>query len=217
MKIGGFLKQSLIDWEGMIAAVIFMKGCNFRCGYCHNPSLVLPDLFEETDDIGIEEILSYLNSHKQWLDGVVVTGGEPTINPDLPDLLWQIRQIGYLIKLDTNGSNPEMIKQLLKEGLLEYVAMDIKTVIDFNEYREITNFKDPSIIRKLRETISILRSSGIKHQFRTTEIQQYHSNQVINKLAEEFGKDPYIRQTFRDGLTINNYKKQSKLWKRSMR
>ncbi len=87
MRIGGFLKHSLIDWEGMITAVIFTRGCNFRCGYCHNPSLVLPGLFNETEDIETEEIFSYLNIRKQWIDGVVISGGEPTVHPDLPEFI----------------------------------------------------------------------------------------------------------------------------------
>lgn len=117
MKIGGFIKQSLIDYPGKIAAVVFTQGCNFRCGYCHNPQLVLPELFLEQPELVPLNIISYLKEHKNWLDGVVVTGGEPTIHKDLPLFLKEIKGLGYSIKLDTNGSNPYMLERIVKEKL----------------------------------------------------------------------------------------------------
>lgn len=204
MRIGGFLRQSLIDWEGMIAAVIFTKGCNFRCGYCHNPSLVLPDLFEETDDIEIEEIMSYLSSRKQWIDGVVISGGEPTINPDLPDILKSIRKNGHLIKLDTNGNCPVMLSDLISERLVDFVAMDIKTRLLFSEYNQITNCHDIRLIEKVSESINILRKSGIQYQFRTTVIPGVHSNEIIQHLKEEFKNDPWVLNQYRHGNTVDS-------------
>ncbi len=116
MKIGGFQKFSLIDYPGKIAAVIFTQGCNFRCPYCHNPELVLPELFEK--EIPFKEIMEFLKFRKEKLDGVVVTGGEPTLQADLSEVIRDIKNLGYSIKLDTNGTNPEVIKELIDEKLL---------------------------------------------------------------------------------------------------
>lgn len=205
MRIGGFLKQSLIDWEGMITAVIFTKGCNFRCGYCHNPSLVLPELFNETTDIEIEEILTYLNSRKKWIDGVVISGGEPTIHSDSPYLIKAIRQDGYLIKLDTNGSNPSMIEGLISERLVDFVAMDIKTVLLPAEYARITNCPDTCLIEKVVKSVNILRESGIQYQFRTTLIPMVHTEEIVEDLTKEFKSDPWIQQQYRQGITIDSF------------
>ena len=114
MRIASLQKQSFIDWEGKTAAVIFTKGCNFRCGYCHNPSLVLPHLLDRTPDLSEKEIMGYLLSRKNWLDGVVITGGEPTIQPDLPTFMAAVKEAGFAIKLDTNGTNPDMLNELIK-------------------------------------------------------------------------------------------------------
>ncbi len=209
MRIGGFLKQSLIDWEGMITAVIFTKGCNFRCGYCHNPSLVLPGLFNETSDIEIEEILSYLNTRKKWIDGVVISGGEPTIHPDLLYFIKIIRELGFKIKLDTNGTNPSMLKSIISQKVVDCIAMDIKTIIQPVEYAEITNCSDPSVTKKIRESVLLLRRSGIQFQFRTTLIPQIHSEEIVEHLRKEFKSDPWIHQKYRQGFTIDSLIGQS--------
>ncbi|NJO88455.1 MAG: anaerobic ribonucleoside-triphosphate reductase activating protein [Chloroflexia bacterium] len=137
MRIGGFVKQSLIDYPGKIAAVVFTQGCNFRCGYCHNPQLVLPNLFIERFDLAPLNIISYLEQHRNWLDGVVVTGGEPTIHKDLPLFLKEIKKLGYAIKLDTNGTNPHLLEQIIKNKLADYIAMDIKIAPEKNLYGKI--------------------------------------------------------------------------------
>ncbi|HZJ73928.1 MAG TPA: anaerobic ribonucleoside-triphosphate reductase activating protein, partial [Perlabentimonas sp.] len=129
MRIGGFVKQSFIDWEGKITSVIFTKGCNFRCGFCHNPSLVLPKLIEQTPDIEVAAITEHLRKRKQWLDGVVITGGEPTLHNDLSTFIKTIKELGYPVKLDTNGSNPTLLKKLIADNSVDYVAMDIKTTL----------------------------------------------------------------------------------------
>jgi pyruvate formate lyase activating enzyme len=205
MRIGGFLKQSLIDWEGMIAAVIFTKGCNFRCGYCHNPSLVLPDFYKETEETEIEEILSYLSTHKNWIDGVVISGGEPTIHSDLPNLIKAIRQAGYSIKLDTNGSNPLMIEGLISGHLVDFVAMDIKTVLQPAEYARITNCQDTCLIEKIVKSVNILRESRIQYQFRTTLVPTVHTEEIVEYLKKKFKSDPWIQQQYRQGITIDSF------------
>jgi len=204
MRIGGFIKQSLIDWEGMIAAVIFTKGCNFRCGYCHNPSLVLPELMNKTLDIQEETVLSYLRNRVNWLDGVVISGGEPTIHIDLPEFLYKVMQIGLPIKLDTNGTNPQMIKRLIDNKLINYISMDIKTIIMAEEYQRITNCNDPESIERINESINLLRSSSIQYQFRTTALPHLHTEEFLVNLRNIFINDSYIIQKFRKGMTIDS-------------
>lgn len=128
MRIGGFTKQSFIDWEGKTTAVIFTKGCNFRCEYCHNPELVYPKLMEQSEDILETEIFDFLSTRKNWLDGVVITGGEPTLQKDLKELIVKIKKMDFAVKLDTNGFFSKILKELLKSNLIDYVAMDIKTI-----------------------------------------------------------------------------------------
>lgn len=124
MRIGGLQKVTLLDYPGKVACTVFLPGCNLRCPYCHNPSLVLPG--QETENISPESLLAFLNTRRGKLDGVCVTGGEPTLHRDLPELLGQIRDLCFSVKLDTNGTNPEMLASLLQTGVLDYVAMDIK-------------------------------------------------------------------------------------------
>jgi pyruvate formate lyase activating enzyme len=205
MRIGGFQKTSLIDWEGKIASMIFTKGCNFRCGYCHNPSLVLPELMNRTPDIQEELVLSYLRNRINWLDGVVISGGEPTIHKDLPEFLHKIRQIGLPVKLDTNGTNSQMIKKLIDNKLIDYISMDIKTIIRAKEYQRITNCNDPESIERINESINLLRSSSIQYQFRTTALPHLHTEEFLFNLRNSFINDSYIVQKFREGMTIDSF------------
>jgi pyruvate formate lyase activating enzyme len=198
MKIAGLAKQSLIDFPGRIAAVVFTQGCNFRCGYCHNPTLVFPELFSRNQLIPVEEVLAYLNSRTSWLEGVVITGGEPTIHNDLPDLLKEIKKLGYQIKLDTNGSNPQMLDELLVKRLIDFVAMDIKTLPDPVKYQEITGNSDPNLIHDVTQSIRIIKESSIDYQFRTTVIPDHHSEEIMNSLASMFDPQHYIIQQYRN-------------------
>ena len=125
MRIGGLQKVTLLDYPGKVACTVFLSGCNLRCPYCHNPGLVLPEQ-SEGSEIPEAEVLSFLERRKGKLDGVCITGGEPTLQPELPEFLEKLRRLGYAVKLDTNGTNPAMLKALLHERVLDYVAMDIK-------------------------------------------------------------------------------------------
>jgi pyruvate formate lyase activating enzyme len=197
MKIASLLKQSFIDWDGKIAAVIFTKGCNFRCSFCHNPSLVYPEQLNKTPDIPETEVFGYLESRKNWLDGVVVTGGEPTIHEDLPCFIEKIKQIGYLVKLDTNGSDPVMLHQLIQLGLIDYVAMDIKTILHPVNYEKITCSGDECLINRIELSIRIIRESGIEHQFRTTLVPGIHSPEIIASLKNKIFPDNLKLQQYR--------------------
>jgi pyruvate formate lyase activating enzyme len=162
MQIGGLQKVSLNEYPGMISAIAFTQGCNFRCPYCHNPELVDPDLFG--DCLPEEGVLSFLERRRGKLDALTITGGEPTIQLDLIDFIKRVRKIGYLIKLDTNGSCPEVLEQLIGGRLLDYIAMDMKG--PFQKYRTVTRSKIDE--DKIRQSIEIIMKSGKPYEFRTT-------------------------------------------------
>jgi pyruvate formate lyase activating enzyme len=208
MKIGGFVKQSLIDYPGKIAAVVFTQGCNFRCGYCHNPQLVLPELFLERPELVPLNIISYLEGHKNWLDGVVVTGGEPTIHKDLPEFLKELKDLGYSIKLDTNGSNPYMLERIVKEKLADYIAMDIKIPLEDGSYAKIIGISNvDEITENILASVLILKSSKIDGEFRTTSIPGIHNEGMIALIKKYVGNDKrYKINEFREGETINSHK-----------
>ncbi len=169
MRLGGLQKLSLIDYPGKLAAVVFTQGCNFRCGYCHNPELVIPQ--EYCPAVPEEEVMAFLRSRQEYLEGVVVTGGEPTVQEGLISFLDQLKRLGYLVKLDTNGSRPEVLKQLLSLRLVNYVAMDVKAPL--GRYREVINA--PISAEKIEESIRAIIDSGIPHEFRTTVVKAFHS------------------------------------------
>ena len=134
MRIGGFQKLSLLDYPGKLSAIIFTLGCNFRCPFCYVPQLVLPEMMKKIKEIPVEYILSYLKKRRRFLDAVVVSGGEATIHSDLPDFLEEIKSMGYLVALETNGSNSRMLRQLVSDSLVDYIEMDLKAPLKFEKY-----------------------------------------------------------------------------------
>jgi pyruvate formate lyase activating enzyme len=210
MQIGGFVKQSFIDYPGKISAVVFTQGCNFRCGYCHNPQLVLPELFSNIQPISSEEILNYLKERKNWLDGVVITGGEPTIHNDLPEFLKDIKDLDYKIKLDTNGSNPYMLEQIIKKNLADYIAMDIKIPLIEGLYSKIIGIPDvEEITKNILASVIVLNKTTIDVEFRTTYIPGIHNEEIIEQIKKYVGCDKrYKINEFREGDTVNSYKDQ---------
>lgn len=164
MKIGGFHKFSLIDYPERTCAVIFTQGCNFKCPYCHNPELVLPESFK--NPLPADKIISFLENRNGLLDGITVTGGEPTLQDDLLDFLGQLKQIGFLVKLDTNGSNPDVLSEIIRENLVDYIAMDIKA--PFDKYHVLAGVKCNH--NKIKKSIKLIEESGILYEFRTTII-----------------------------------------------
>jgi len=205
MKIGGLQKFSLIDYPGKISAVVFVEGCNFRCPYCHNRELVLPEYFSNT--VPEEEVLEFLESRKKKLEGVVITGGEPTIFPDLPDFLTKIRELGYYIKLDTNGSNPEILKLIIKRKLVDYIAMDIKAPLE--KYKEITGVNTD--IEKIASSIKLIKDSEIEYEFRTTIIYGIHTYTDMLKICNLIkGSERYVIQNFYPSPNLIDQSFQSK-------
>ena len=177
MRIGGFQKVSLIDYPGQISAVVFTQGCNFRCPYCHNPELVDPGLYQDLKDP--EAVLSFLDMRRGKLDAVTLTGGEPTLQDDLPVFIREIRKMGYLVKLDTNGSRPETLKALMEFGDLDYVAMDIKAPLE--KYAAVTRSGVAS--GSIRASIDMIMASGIAYEFRTTAVPSLVTRQDLRDIA----------------------------------
>ncbi|KKT12987.1 MAG: Ribonucleoside-triphosphate reductase, anaerobic-like protein [Candidatus Falkowbacteria bacterium GW2011_GWF2_43_32] len=174
MVIGGLEKLTLLDYPEHLAAIIFTQGCNFRCHYCYNPLLVLPregkneknKKEKDPSNILLEDLFLFLEERFGRLEGVVVTGGEPTLHPDLPDFIKRIKAIGYLVKLDTNGTNPDMLAGLIKDGLIDYIAMDIKAPL--NRYEEIVSASVNC--KNLEKSVKIIMDSGLPYEFRTTVV-----------------------------------------------
>ncbi len=176
MIIGGFQKTSLIDYPNKIAAIVFTQGCNFRCGYCHNPELA--EL--KKTEFKTEEILDFLESRIGKLDAVVITGGEPTLHGGLTDFIREVKHMGYLVKLDTNGTNPNLLASLIENELIDYIAMDVKAPL--YKYEEITksNIKTETIY----SSIKIIMESKINYEFRTTLV----NGELDISDLEEMGK-----------------------------
>ena len=178
MKIGGFQKFSLIDYPGKLTSTVFTQGCNFRCPYCHNPELVNPRLFREP--ISLEEIVTFLEKRRGKIDAVTISGGEPTLQQDLPVFARRLKDMGYLIKLDTNGSNPFIIESLLDERLVDFIAMDIKTTIP--RYSDVVNC--PVNTRNIRKSIHIVMQSEVEYEFRTTLARPYLSPDDVLRIGD---------------------------------
>ena len=154
MRFGGFSRMDLVNYPSLVAATVFVNGCNFRCPYCHNAPLVRG----QADDFSDEEVLSYLSLRQKMLEGVVVTGGEPTLYEELPAFIKKVKAMGFAVKLDTNGGNPEMLKALIARHLVDYVAMDIKTSKE--QYRNKVG-RDSLFVE---ESVQVLKKSGILHE-----------------------------------------------------
>lgn len=198
MKIAGFQKLTLLDYPNHVACIIFTKGCNFRCPFCQN-SNIINDNFDEL--INEKDIFDYLEKRKKILDGVVITGGEPTINKDLKDFIIKIKTLGLKIKLDTNGYNPIMLKNLIDEKLVDYVAMDIKQTMEKYKLVSGVNINKDNIL----ESIKILEESDIDHEFRTTVIKEYHTLEDIINICSLFSEDTkYYLQNFRNSPNVLN-------------
>lgn len=202
MNIHGFTKTTLLDYPGLVAATVFTGGCNFRCPFCHNYELVLaPEVFPEEDP---DEILSFLKKRLGILKGVCITGGEPTLNPDLRDYIAQIKELGYKVKLDTNGFRPEVLKDLLENGLLDYVAMDIKA--GRNNYPIATGIPNLDIT-KIEQSVEILAGCEIDYEFRTTAVKNIHTLDDFKDISLWLpGNCKYFLQSYKDteGIGENN-------------
>lgn len=194
MQIHGFQKLTLLDYPGHIAATIFLAGCNMRCPFCHNASLVTKVVSENA--IPQETVLSALYSRKHILEGVCITGGEPTLYSELPALIEEIKSMGLKVKLDTNGTNPSMLKHLAKESLIDYAAMDIK---NSKEKYALTTGIPAFALDKINESVDFLLTSSIAYEFRTTLVKEFHTIEDIVSIGKWInGATAYYLQSYKD-------------------
>ncbi len=195
MEILGLEKMSIVDYDGKVAATVFTGSCNFRCPFCHNSSLVLD--YQKIQAIPEQELFDFFIKRKNLLDGVCITGGEPTLQKDLPDFCEKLKNLGYAVKLDTNGTNPEMVKTLNQAGLVDYFAMDIKN--DRENYAKIIGL-DKYDTSKVVKTVEYFLSGKADYEFRTTLINQFHLKENIVKIGEWLkGANKYFMQKFKSG------------------
>lgn len=207
--IGGVKKTSLLDYPDKVSAIVFTQGCNFNCGYCHNPSLL--EFKSKNDIYSTDVFFDFLNKRKGKLDGVVITGGEPTLQKDLKPFIQKIKEMNFLIKLDTNGTNPELLKDLLKDNLLDYIAMDIKAPID--KYKEVINANIDT--KLIEQSINIIMNSGIDYEFRTTvlpsliSVEDFENIGILIKGAKKYYLQKFVVQSEINNSELINEKNYS--------
>ena len=191
MNIGGLQKFTMIDYPDKLAAIVFTLACNFRCGYCHNPELVLPEKFNPSLDE--KRILEFFKTRIGKLDAISITGGEPTLQADLPQFMKKIKDLGFLIKLDTNGTNHKMLKEIIDNKLVDYIAMDIKAPLE--KYEEV--IKMPVNLEDIKKSINMIMESGLEYEFRTTIVKSQLSVKDLLEIGKLIkGANIYYLQKF---------------------
>ncbi|XLQ20610.1 MAG: anaerobic ribonucleoside-triphosphate reductase activating protein [Candidatus Moraniibacteriota bacterium] len=202
MLISGVQKFTMLDYPEKVAAIIFTPGCNMRCGFCHNKEFVLPEEIKKLRPSFIPEraVLNFLESRRGKLDGVVISGGEPTVQPDLRQFIQKVREMGFLVKLDTNGNLPNIMKDLVNDGLIDYIAMDVKTTL--NNYENLVGkMVNPD---NIKESIEFLKQGTVPYEFRTTVIEGVHTEEIIKEMSELVsGADKLYLQKFRPETTLD--------------
>lgn len=202
LEIKGFIPNTMLDWEGMLASTIFLPRCNFRCPFCQNAELVLHP--ERLETVPFSVISDYLRDRSGWVDGVCITGGEPCLHDGLPGLCADLRAQGVKVKLDTNGSIPGVLESLLDDGLIDYVSMDIKAPLETGPYRIATGIDKADLVDLVRLSIDMLRSSGLEHEFRTTVVPLMHGPSEVARIAEQLeGEGRFVLQHFSPRDTLD--------------
>lgn len=179
--IKGFIETSFLDWRGLISAVLFLPGCNFACPFCHNYSTLVADP-DSLMTLPLDNVLSRLKPFVGWIDGVVVSGGEPTLHPGLDDLLGQLKQEGFQVKLDTNGYRPEAVRRVVEAGLVDMVAMDVKAPLEPLAYRRSCGRAIE--VDKVAQSLEYLKRCGVDHEFRSTICPSWHGTEELERMAE---------------------------------
>ncbi|MFQ6066681.1 MAG: anaerobic ribonucleoside-triphosphate reductase activating protein [bacterium] len=202
MEFKGFIKTSLIEYPGKIASVAFVGGCNFRCPFCQNPDLVLNS--QNLPSISEKEIIDHLLSKKKWLDGLVISGGEPMLEPDLPNFVSQIKKEGFLVAIETNGTNPGMLRDLMGKNLVDCVALDIKARFDWEKYRKAAGISDEPLFEDVKESVKILLESNIDYELRTTAVPGLVDAEDVISIARDLeGARKYVLQQFMSKATLD--------------
>ncbi len=202
MVISGIQKFSILDFPGKMSCIVFTPGCNFRCSFCYNPEFVLPEEIKKISDSFIPEeaFFNFLDQRKDLLDGVVITGGEPTVIADLPNFMAKIKKKGFLVKLDSNGNKPDVLKEVFDKKLVDYIAMDIKTSLE--KYQELSGADAKP--ENIKESIELIMKSGVPYEFRSTIVREIHPEEVLKEMAKLIdGADRYFMQAFRPGQTLD--------------
>ncbi len=202
MLLSGITKLTLLDFPEKTACIVFTAGCNFRCGYCHNPEFVLPERLKEIEKGFIPEdvFFRFLERRKSLLQGVVVTGGEPTLHPDLEEFIAKIRAMGYEVKLDTNGNRPDVLRRLIENGLVQYVAMDFKT--SFGCYPTLSGLGASAAA--VEESFHLLKEGTLPYEFRTTLVREIHTEEVLEEMKLSLkGVSRYFLQPFRNEIVLD--------------
>ena len=195
MEVKGFIPNSLLDWEGYIVSTVFLPYCNFRCPFCQNSTLIFSP--QKFPTIPWEEMENYWKKNSKWIDGVCITGGEPCIYKELPEFIGKIKSLGLKVKLDTNGSFPEMLNILIKGNLVDYIAMDIKAPLEYSVYQKAGGLKNKEEFDKVKESIEILKKGEVEYEFRTTVVPTLHNEEDILKIAQSLkGAKRYFLQNF---------------------
>lgn len=199
LRISGLERSSLLDYPGKISAIIFTYGCDLKCPYCHNPELVIEG-FDEAKSFSEEQVLDFLKSRKGKLDALVITGGEPLVQKELLPFIKKVKEMGFLIKLDTNGTFPDKLKDLIETGYIDYIAMDVK----YPKAGYVKNSMIPGIAKKIEKSIKIIKDSGLDYEFRTTYVKPLHSLESVEGIGKMIkGAKNYYIQNFRPGKTID--------------
>ncbi len=202
MIISGFQPLSLLDYPGVISSIIFTQGCPFRCLYCHNPELIPVQITNPGNTLKEENILEQLYRRKHIVEGICITGGEPTVHADLPNFIKKIKRLGLLVKLDTNGLSPRVIERLIRERLVDFFAMDLKHT--WGRYSEVIGIEQKSVIDNCRETFDLIQNSSIPHEFRTTAYSGLHTKEDLEKIASQLHEgERYALQDIRYEKTLN--------------
>jgi pyruvate formate lyase activating enzyme len=184
-----------VDWDKKVSSVVFTAGCNMRCTFCYNFGLVMHP--EEFDEIPEDFILNFLSENSDFLDGVCITGGEPTLQPDLVDFIKKVRGLGLEIKLDTNGTNSELLSKLIDKGLIDYIAMDVKAPLEAEQYSSLAGVSLKGSIGEIEKSIQLIKASGVDHEFRTTVVHGVHTKADIEAIAKSLaGTNRYYLQKF---------------------
>lgn len=202
MLISAIEPFTMLDFPEKMACIVFTPGCNFRCGYCHNSEFVLPAKIRQIQDsfIPLPVLKNFLKERQGLLDGVVVTGGEPTLMPDLLDFLALVKDMGFLVKLDTNGNRPDVVERALLDGLVDYIAMDVKTSL--MEYPSLVG--KWAVAKNIQRSLELIKGSSIDYEFRSTLIKEVHSPQILMSMVELVrGAKKFCLQTFRPGETLS--------------
>lgn len=201
MIISGFQPLSLLDYPGIICSIIFTQGCPFRCVYCHNPELIPVHAPNVNTLLKEEDVLEHLNRRKHIVEGVCITGGEPTVHPDLPEFIKKVKRLGMLVKVDTNGLTPRMVEKLIHEKLVDFFAMDLKHT--WGRYSEVIGIHQKSVIDNCQETFHLIQDSAVPHEFRTTVYSAFHTREDLEEIAGQLREgERYALQQIRYEKTL---------------